>query len=497
MNKDVIVIGGGIAGLAAGCYARMNGFGAVVLEQQATPGGMCAAWKRGEYTFDGCIHWLTGSAPGNPFYKFWEELGAVKGARMVDHESFVVVEDGKGGKLFAYADADRLEAHMKEISPEDGAMAEEFCGWVRKMATMSFPVEKAVETMGPLDFLKVGLKMAPYMGLMKKLGSLTAGQWAAGFKSPVLRELFPKIMGDYALTGLVMVLAGFHARSSGYPIGGSRPFAEAIVARLGALGGKIRYGAKVEKVLVEGGKAVGVRLAGGEELRADYVISASDLRRTVYDFLGGKYVEPQHERYFREVPISPTALQVSFGVKMDLSGEPDVVTRLVKLPAPRTIGGSKVEWFPSKLYSFDPTLAPKGSTVVVALIDADYDHWNELSKDRAAYGAAKEQVLKEVAEVFESLYPGFKAAIEESDVVTPHTYERYTSNYRGSFMTWMAAPGQGDMVIKKTLPGLEGLYLCGQWLMAPGGLPCAANTARDVVQMICKREGRKFRTTKA
>jgi phytoene dehydrogenase-like protein len=61
MSQSIIIIGAGIAGLSAGCYARMNGYDATIFELHSQPGGLCTAWNRKGYTFDGCIHYLFGS----------------------------------------------------------------------------------------------------------------------------------------------------------------------------------------------------------------------------------------------------------------------------------------------------------------------------------------------------------------------------------------------------------------------------------------------------
>ena len=65
----VSIIGAGISGLTIGCYLQMNGFETTIFEKHNASGGLCTAWKRGDYTFDGCIHWLFGSNSSNPFYK--------------------------------------------------------------------------------------------------------------------------------------------------------------------------------------------------------------------------------------------------------------------------------------------------------------------------------------------------------------------------------------------------------------------------------------------
>ena len=69
MEKKIVIIGAGIAGLSAGCYSRMNGYSVEIYESHALPGGLCTSWKKGEYTIDGCLHWLTGSSPGDSIIK--------------------------------------------------------------------------------------------------------------------------------------------------------------------------------------------------------------------------------------------------------------------------------------------------------------------------------------------------------------------------------------------------------------------------------------------
>ena len=66
MPKSVIIIGAGVAGLAAGCYAQMNGYDSQIFELHDLPGGLCTAWERKGFRFDGCLHYLFGSGPGQP-----------------------------------------------------------------------------------------------------------------------------------------------------------------------------------------------------------------------------------------------------------------------------------------------------------------------------------------------------------------------------------------------------------------------------------------------
>jgi phytoene dehydrogenase-like protein len=96
----------------------------------------------------------------------------------------------------------------------------------------------------------------------------------------------------------------------------------------------------------------------------------------------------------------------------------------------------------------------------------------------------------------ESIYPGFKDSIEMTDVATPMTYVRYTGSWKGTFMTWVQTPKNTQQIrmIKKTVPDLENFWLSGMWVAAPGGVPGGLKSSRDVIQIICKKDNKRFRT---
>ncbi len=498
MAKKIIIIGGGIAGLSAGCYARMNGYDAEIYEMHSIPGGLCTSWKKGGYTIDGCLHWLTGSAPKDSFYQLWKELGAIQGKRIYDHSEFYRFTAADGRTFILYCDADRLEKHLKEISPDDAVTIEQLCGLIRKFSKFSMPQDKAFELFNILDIFRMIVKMRPYMKDMNFCNGITIGDFAGRFKDPLLREVLPLALGDkeMSLFALVMTMALLHNKAGGFPEGGSLEFARGIEKRFLDLGGKVFYGKKVDKILVRDGKASGVKLSKGEEIVGDYVISCADLKATIYHMLDGKYIEPQHEDLFNNSKIFTSSVQVSYGVNMDFSNQPDCVAEQYKLSTPLLIGNQKSDWIMTRNYSFDPSLAPKGKTVVEStfMVD-DFEYWEKLYENKTAYKAEKERIAAVVSDVLENKYPGFKSSIEVTDVVTPITYVRYTGNYRGSYMTWVMTPElmKKHRMVKKTLPGLDNFWLSGMWIMPPGGVPTGAKTSRDILQIICRKDKKKFR----
>ena len=88
-DKSIIIIGAGFAGLAAGIYARMNGYSTQIFETHNLPGGLCTSWKRKGYTFDGCIHWLVGSSPCSGMHDIWEETGISQGRDIIDMDEYM------------------------------------------------------------------------------------------------------------------------------------------------------------------------------------------------------------------------------------------------------------------------------------------------------------------------------------------------------------------------------------------------------------------------
>ena len=496
MSRSIAIIGAGIAGLSAGCYGQMNGYRTQIFELHDKPGGLCTSWKRGDYTFDGCIHWLVGTRPGSSFNRVWRELGALQGRRVVDHEEFVRVE-GEGDSAFViYTDIDRLERHMKELAPADAEVIVEFCDAVRRFTRFDEVMDDFAESPGPFASLKTFFKMLPMMGDFRKYGKITVHDFAARFSDPFLRQAFAALFDipDFPVMGMLMTLAWMHNRDAGYPIGGSLAFSRAIERRYLDLGGQVHYRSRVEKILTENDRAVGVRLADGTEHRADVVISAADGHATIFDMLEAKYASAKVRGYYDELPIFSPIIQVSLGVARDLAGQPSMVS--YPLAEPVTIAGEVRPRLSVRHFCYDPTMAPPGKSVIIVSFESNYDYWKELVQERERYDAEKKEIAIQVIGQLEKRFPGITEQVEIVDVATPMTYERYTGNWQGSMEGWLITTKTMRMTMgkgmDKTLPGLDNFYMAGQWVEPGGGVPTAATSGRKVIQMVCKRDRKSF-----
>ena len=498
-EKSILIIGAGVAGLSAGCYGQMNGFKTTIFELHTLPGGLCTSWKRKGYTFDGCIHWLVGSGETSAFHRIWDELGALQGTQIVNHTEFMRVVGGDGKTFIVYTDPDCLEKHMLELAPGDREVILEFTAALRQAARMEM---LPPGTPGSLKELWQSLRllptMLPMMGLVSKYGKMNVKQFSSRIQDPFLRESFEAVfdLPDFPMLAVLMSLGFMAAQNAGYPIGGSLHFAQAIEKRYLALGGQIHYQSRVSKILVENGNAVGLRLADGSEVRADYVISAADGHATIFEMLEGKYIDEEIRSNYANLPIFDPLVQVSLGVALDLKDQPEMAS--YQLAEPLEIAGQARARLGIKHFCYDPTLAPQGKSVIEVMFNSNYSYWKTLAEDSERYESEKKEIAIKIINQIEQRIPGVKDRIEVVDVATPLTYERYTGNWQGSMEGWLVTTRGMENVLKgksmrKTLPGLDHFYMVGQWVEPGGGLPPAATSARGVVQLICKREKQRFR----
>lgn len=502
MEKSIIIIGAGVAGLAAGCYGQMNGFRTEIFELHDLPGGLCTAWERKGYILDGCIHYLYGSAPGQPFNRLWQELGAIEDTPIINHTEFMQAVAPDGQRLIAYCDPDRLEQHLLELSPADRGVIHSLTDGIRQFMDfdMSLILEQPRELMGLFDWMKLGMRMLPFVPATARFGLLDAQGLAQKFKNPFLRKAFPHLFAwpEIPMIAALSGLAYMQRGNAGFPAGGSLELARRLERRYLQLGGKMQYKAQVQKILVEKDRAVGVRLYNDEEYRADYVISTADGRGTIYDLLDGQFTNQKiHNTYNPgKMPIL-TQLLVSYGVKRDLSSEPHWATYL--LDRPLSIGGREHSEIGVKNYCFDPSLAPVGHSVVEVMLRTDYDYWQRIY-GRKLYDTEQDQVADQVLAFIETLYPGISGEVEVVDVATPLSYERYTGNWLGATCGWLLTKKTMPMMVigmRKMLPGVKNLYLAGQWVEPGGSLPSCAYSGRNALRLICEAEGRAFIQTSA
>ncbi len=498
MEKSIIIIGGGLTGLAAGCYGRMNGYRTKVFEMHEIAGGVCTGWKRKGYIIDGAMNWLIGTKPGTDYNRIWQELGAAQKWKVYNHNNYINLDGADGNLITVPVDPDLLQQKLIEIAPEDEVEIRKFCRAAKKAGRIEMPVDKPRELYNLLDALKA-VKMLPFLNFMRKWTRVTASEYGARFKNPVLRLLFnmgsEDSLSDMPAVTMPMLFGWLGSGEGGYIIGGALALAGYIEQRYRELGGELHMRSRVDRILVENDSATGIRLADGTEHRADWVISAADGYATIFEMLGGKYIDEKISRFYKEQPLFEPLVYAAFGVNREFDEIPAALNGLyLRFEKPVTIAGRVEKACQLLIYKYDPTLSETGKTVLIAELSTDYDYWEKLSGDREAYKAEKERISDAIAAELEKRFPGFISKIEMRDLATPVTWVRYTGNWRGSYEGWMMTKESMMKSMQKTLPGLAGFYMAGQWVNPGGGMPTAAMSGNHTVQLICSNDGKKFVT---
>ena len=492
-KKSIIIIGGGLAGLSAGCYALMNGYDVQIFEHAAIPGGVCTSWKTGNYMIDGCIHWLVGRKPGLSVYETYKELGIVDSARFLPVKSYINFVDAKTGNAFELtADYETVKNRLISMAPEDKGTIEKFLHACMVLSELQIPTGTAPQKKSIVEKISGLWQQGKLLRYFFRY-NMSLRDYVKRFKNPWVRDIVVNLFLPEMTTLFSLMMLGYLFRDQlGMVEGGSLRFALPIEKRFKKLGGRITYNATVGKILVNKETAGGVRLADGSEHRADIVISAADLHATLYDMLDGKYVDRRFEHMFKDWKMFTPLMLVSFGVKGGIKRYPPVNVFFLKDPF--RIGTTTVDHLLVRDYGYDKVMNPGDKTVVQVELETEYDYWMDLRKNEEAYYKEKDVVAHTVLDKLEEFYPGIKAKTEMIDVATPYTFFRYTRNYRGAFEGWFMTGETLKNPVPKTLEGLKNFYLAGQWVEPGGGVPTAVASGRRVIKKVCMDDKKEFVT---
>ena len=491
-KEKVVIVGGGIAGLSAGIYALNAGFDAEIFEKNAVPGGECMGWSRKGYHIDNCIHWLTGTDQKTGLWKVWKTVGAIdENTEYADTSKFYSSRVGDK-EVTLWNDLDRTERELVESCPEDEAEIRKFIEYVRYAECCTIPSIKPMDMMGIKDYVEMGKGMAEMPKVMKEYGKISCRDLGLRFKNPALRKMMTDYLpADYTAYSFLVSYATMTSGNGKIPMKGSLAMSVRIAIRFKELGGVLHTSASVKSIVISGGKAEGILLEDGKKVDADYVISAVDT-----DFLFGKLIDRKYmpsalaKAYDRRkaYPIT-TGFQVAYAIDADFSGEDTIFFDC----EPLHVGSRFFDRISVKNYAYDKSFAPEGKAVLQANLlqsDEDYLFWESLSREE--YDTKKASLAAEITARIIKEFPELEGKIELLDAWTPLTYNRYCNAYHGSYMGFVTTVGNKQMRFKGVVKGVSGLYVAGQWVMSPGGLPIAVISGKFAIQRILKKKGRSI-----
>jgi all-trans-retinol 13,14-reductase len=495
---DYIVLGSGMGGMTTAALLARLGRRVLVLERHYIPGGFTHAFRRKRWHWDVGVHAI-GEVSDRAL------LGRVLGALAGDRLRWASL--GPVYERFHYPEGFTIEfpdnprtfrenlcaAFPHEVRAIDGYLAavRSAVGALRGYYLSRALPEAAARLLAP--FTQRGVRRHTQVTLRQVLDGLTdnprlktvlSGQW--GYYGS------PPSEGSFAIHAGVV---HHFLRGAYYPVGGAGSIARALLGTVAEAGGWTRIRADVEQILVERGAAVGVRLVGGEVLRARRVVSAASAQVTAT-----KLLPPAHRGAWTDaiavMPPSPAHVCAYLGLEGD---------------ARAAGGGSANQWFwetwdaeqtawdfaqpdleSPVLYTSYPSLKDPShdagpsqvhtAEVVTFVPYQAFARWRGTRWQRRPedYEALKAELLERLLTHFYRHRPAVKPLVRHAELSTPLTTEHFVNPAAGGIYGVVSTPARYENPWLRPRTPVPGLFLSGCDVGAAGvmgafvgGLLCA------------------------
>lgn len=523
---DAIVVGAGHNGLVNACYLARAGLDVLVVERNDWVGG--AATSRSLYPgflYSNCSYVCSLLRP-----EIMRDLELPKhGLQVVPYEGGVILKQDSG-YLGTFRDHD---AHRREIGRHSLRDAEAYdrysaevirqCRFIRPFLLRTPPDPTSLKPRDVQELLYLGRK---FYDLTETEMADTVRFWTMSI-AEFLDEFFETdvVKAGFCISGIIGTALGPLSPGTAYVLlhhymgdvdgaigawgfarGGMGAISESLASSFRASGGTVRTGASVDKVLVQNGRAAGVVLDGGEEIRGRLVVSNLDVKRTFLKLLEEPQLPADFVRKVKNFKIRGSSGKVNIA----LDGLPDFPALPPSAPFLRgdmhftdsveRMEGAYDDWKAGRWSAdpfldmmipttIDPTMAPPGKHFMSCFVQycppkVEGHDWTDAERD----GFAK-TVVDQIAEYS----PNFKDLILHMEVRTPREIERETGLTEGNIFQGELTFDQ--LLFNRPVPGyaqyrapIGGLYMCGSATHPGGGVMGAPgrNAAAEVLRDLKK-----------
>lgn len=482
-----IVIGSGFGGLAAAVRLGARGYRVTVLEKGDGPGGRARVFRQDGFSFDAGPTIIT--VP-----HVLEELWALAGRDFHDDidlremSPFYRIRLDDGRTLDASRDPERMRAEIAKFSPEDVAGYDRYMQASREICEFAF-VELGHKPMGSAAFMAGVLPRLLKHGAARTLHAMVARH----IKSPELRAFMsfhPLLIGGnpFDVTAIYALISDLEQRwGVHFPMGGTGALVSGLVSLIEGQGNRLTYGAEVDEITLDGRRATGVRLKGGETLQADIVVSNADAPFTYKHLLRNA-----SKRWWPNWRVERSRYSMGlfvwyFGTKRRYE---DVPHHMILL-GPRyrdllsDIFHKKHLADDFSLYlhrptATDPSLAPPGCDTFYALAPVP-------NLDGAVDWQTMEEPYRQRIEDYLSatVLPDLGSEVISSKVVTPLYFRDQLNSLRGAGFSLEPVMSQSAWFRPHNrAQDVDGLYLVGAGTHPGAGVPGVISSAKVLDQVV-------------
>ena len=487
---DALVIGSGIGGLGvAALLARRAGKRVLVLERHTTAGGFTHVFKRKGYDWDVGLHYVGEvHREDSTLRRLFDEItdGRLQWQAMGDVYDTVIVGDHR----FEYvAGRTAWRDRMVESFPAEEAAIDRYLELVTATIRGARSYFGAKALPGPMaavagPFMRRGFLRHASRTVAEVLDELTDDQ--------LLKTVLTTQFGDYGLTpkrasfGIHAMVFNHYLSGAAYPVGGSARIAAEIIPEIERTGGEVVVGAEVREILMERGRAVGVRMVDDRELRAPIVISDTGVPNTVHKLLP---TDAPGRRALASVltRVTPSTSHICLYVGLNATDEklglgtsnlwvfpgPDHDANLARyLTDPSAAIPLTYISFPSAKDPDFQNRHPGKATVEVVSI-APYD-WFSVWEDKTwqkrggDYESFKEQLSGRLLEVLVREVPKLADAIDYYELSTPLSTRHFAAYEDGEIYGLEHTPERFKVKGLRPKTPVPGLWLTGQDVCTAG-----------------------------
>jgi all-trans-retinol 13,14-reductase len=479
---DAVVIGSGIGGLgAAALLAKHGGKRVLVLERHYTLGGFTHVFRRPGYEWDVGVHYLGELQPGAMLRAIFDDVsdGRLEWADMGEVYDRVLL----GGEQYDFVKgADTFKRALKGRFPAEAEAIDAYFALVRRVVESAprFYMEKALPR--PLPALIGPFLRRRFLGLARRttaevLHALTGNRRLIGVLTAQCGDYgLPPGESSFAIHALV---TNHYLEGGFYPVGGSARIAETIVPVIAAAGGKALINAEVAEIVIERGRAVGVRMAAdGAVIRAPLVISDAGVLNTFGRLL------PRQTRTrldllprLRSVRPSVAHLCLYVGLKHTAKALDLPRTNLWVYPGDdhdaTFAGARRGEELPFAYISFpsakDPDFERRhpGRATIDVITMVSYERFaawqaTRWKKRGAEYDAVKARLAGRLLEALYAQVPQVRGKVDVFELSTPLTTQHFCNYATGEIYGLDHTPQRFEQRWLQPRTPVPGLYLAGQ-----------------------------------